>query len=84
MLSRPNIWMFSAAITAINLITLTTCVWAGNATGTWVNAFFLVFNAVSAICGFHLRHVRAILNAEAKEAKRMERRNQLIRLTIGE
>jgi hypothetical protein len=80
LLQHPRIYLFSAALTVINLITFCICVYNGNATGIAWNGVFLIFNLIATIGNFRIRHHRAILREEQK----MERRNQLIRLTIGE
>ena len=80
LLQHPRIYLFSAALACIGLPLTIMSVYAGNTEGAVLNGIFLVFNTTAAIGNFHLRRHRATM----QEEKKMERRNQLIRSTIGE
>jgi hypothetical protein len=80
LLRHPRIYLFNAALAALGLPLTLKCIFDGNMTGAAFNGFFLVFNATAAIGNFLFRQQRATMLEEEK----MERRNQLIRLTIGE
>ena len=79
-LEHPRIYLFSAVLVPINVVALSVCVNSGNTQGTVLNAFFLVLNTFGFIGNLLLRRHRV----KMAEDKKMERRNELIRLTIGE
>ena len=80
LLEHPSIYKFSAVLTVFNTASLIVCICGGNTAGIVLNGIFLLFNLAATIGNFHLRHHRATMI----EDRKMERRNQLIRLTIGE
>lgn len=80
MLQHPNIWKFSAILVVLNVITLAVCIHSGNTRGITFNGFFLVINAVALIGNLLLRGYRVKLQEQMKA----DRRQELIRLTIGE
>ena len=80
LLQHPQIYLFNAVLALIGLPLTILAFHVGNIQGGVINAWFLAFNIIAAIGNFRLRKIRATM----AEDKKMERRNQLIRLTIGE
>lgn len=79
-LNHPNVWIFSLVLTIINAVVVGACMYAGNIYGASLNSIFLVVNTAGLFGNFLFRKTRVKMQEDMKA----ERRQHLIRLTIGE
>ena len=80
MLNHPNVWIFSLVLTIINAMVVAACLYNGNTYGASLNGGFLFINTIGLIGNFLFRGTRVRMQEDMKA----ERRQHLIRLTIGE